>query len=331
VSGANGEPSSTDAETDYRASPIGRRRSWYGLKKHAKRVLSWRIPNALMQLVLRVRPDLRRTGRLPAPAHVKEVEGSVLDARFVMLRPDRCVVAKELYWGHGRRPRPEDDFALRLFATIAKRSDVMIDVGAYTGIFTLVGAAVNPRLEAHAFEIVPEVFRALFDNCVRNGVLHRVTLHHVGVGEDGATMTLPVEASDSALPDFFSSRLHFENGVQVRIVSLDSVARLIPSGARVAMKVDVEGTENEVFANGQSFLASFRPDILCEVLHGVADAPALEALLAPHGYHRYLIREADLLPSRDIEPNVRFRDWLFTTRAPQDLAELGIAVATTDG
>jgi FkbM family methyltransferase len=323
----NREPSPNEAETDYRASRVGRRRSWYGLKKHAKRVLSWRIPNALMQLALRFRPGLRRSGRLPAPAHVKEVEGRILNARFVMLRPDRCVVAKELYWGQGRRPKPEDDFALRLFASVVRDADIMLDVGAYTGIFTLAGLAVNPNVQAHAFEIVPEVYRALFDNCVRNQILHRVTLHHVGVGEDGDTLTLPIEASDSALPDFFSSRLHFGNGVQVRIVSLDSFAGSLPSGARVAMKVDVEGTENEIFAHGQAFIGSFRPDILCEVLHGVADAQALEALLAPHGYRWYLVREADLLPAHHIKPNVRFRDWFFTTRAPEDLAALGIAVA----
>jgi FkbM family methyltransferase len=255
------------------------------------------------------------------------VEGRIDGARFVMLRPDRCVVAKELYWGNGRRPRSEDDFALRLFASSAQDADVMLDVGAYTGIFTLAGLAVNPNLEAHAFEIVPEVYRALFDNCVRNGILPRVTLHHVGVGEDGATLTLPIEASDSALPDFFSSRLHFDDGVQVRMVSLDSFAGSLPSGTRVAMKVDVEGTENEIFAHGQGFLGSFRPDILCEVLHGVADAHALEALLTPHGYRWYLVREVDLLPSQHIEPNVRYRDWFFTTRASDDLAALGIAIA----
>ena len=323
----NGETPPGDAEVDYRTSAVGRRRSWYGLKKHAKRVLSWRVPNAAMRAGLRLRPDLRGTGRLPAPANVKEVAGVVDGARFVMLRPDHCVVAKELYWGNGRRPRPEDDFALRAFAALARNADVMLDVGAYTGIFTLAGLAVNPRLEAHAFEIVPEVYRSLFDNCVRNAVLHRATLHHVGVGEDGTTIVLPIRASDSALPDFLSSRLHFENGVPVRIVSLDSFARSLSAHVAIVMKVDVEGTENEIFANGEQFLRLFRPDILCEVLHGIADAPALEGLLAPHGYRFYLVHEAELRPTERLEPDPRFRDWVFTTRTPEDLTALGISVA----
>ena len=247
-----------------------------------------------------------------------------------MLRPDRCVVAKELYWGNGRRPRPEDDFALELFATFGRQADVMLDVGAYTGIFTLVGTVVNPSLEAHAFEIVPEVYRALFDNCVRNGVQDRVTLHHVGLGAPGGVMTVPIHASDSALPDFFSTRLHFEEGVPVEIASLDSLAGLPPAGGRVILKIDVEGTENEIFADGQRFLETFRPDILCEVLHGVADVAALEGLLAPHGYRFFQVREADLVPAEHIEAHIRFRDWFFTTREPGELSAVGVVVAPTD-
>jgi FkbM family methyltransferase len=317
---------SSDA-IDYRASRIGRRRSWYGLKKHAKRFLSLRVPNMFLRGLLHFRPALRQTGRLPVPARMKEVEGQIQSARFVMLRPDRCVVAKELYWGKGRRPKPEDNLALELFATFARRSDVMLDIGAYTGIFTLVGTAVNPDLEAHAFEIVPEVYRALFDNCVRNGVLHRTTLHHVGVGNPDSVMKVPARTAGSALPDFYSTGLHFDTGILVRLRSLDSLADLVPTGARVVVKVDVEGTENEVFRYGQEFLASFRPAILCEVLEGVAGVAELEDLLAPHGYRFYLVRDADLVPAAHIEPDADFRDWLFTKQGPDELAAIGLALA----
>jgi FkbM family methyltransferase len=313
---------------DYRASKTGRRRSWFGLKKHLKRALSLRIPNAILRLSLRFLPRLRQTGRLPAPASVKEVEGLVQGARFVMLRPDRCIIAKELYWGRGRRPDPADHLAVELFAALARRADVMLDVGAYTGVFTLVGTAVNPNLEAHAFEIVPEVYRALFDNCVRNGVLHRVTLHHVGIGRPEDLFRVPADSAESALPSFYSSRLHFDSGVLVRFRSLDSVMPLIPTGSRVVMKVDVEGTENEIFRHGQAFLSALRPSILCELLPGVARPDELGPLLAPHGYRYYLVREADLVEAKQLEPDARFRDWLFTTEDPTELAGAGVPLAT---
>lgn len=314
-------------ERDFRTSERGRRQSWYGAKKHVKRLIGLRVPHAILRVVVRLAPALARDGRLPAPARLREVEGKIDGRRFVMLRPDRCVVAKELYWGHGRRPRPEDDLAIRVFAAAARRSDVMLDVGAYTGIFSLVGAAVNPHLRVHAFEIVPDVHRALSENCARNGIQDRVTLHLEGVGTSGAQMRVPAATIDSALPDFYSSRLHFEEGVLVPFTSLDAIASDLVPGIRVAMKVDVEGTEDEVFRDGPRFLETFRPEILCEVLNGVGDGPALEALLLPHGYRFYLVREHDLLPSEQIRPSPRFRDWFFSTTDPVALSATGVPMA----
>lgn len=308
-----------------------RRRTWYGAKRYVKRLLAMRVPHAGLRALTRLRPELRAGGRLPAPAHLREVGGEAAGVRFTMLRPDRCIVAKELYWGGGHRPRPEDHLAAEIFAAAARRADVAVDIGAYTGLFTLVAARANPGLEVHAFEIVPANYRALFDNCVRNDVLGRVTLHHAGVGEPGASLRVPAGTSGSALPDFHSSAQGFESGVAVRLVSLDSLVNLLPREARVAVKVDVEGAEVDVFAHGQRFLAEYRPLILCEVLPD-ADAVALAAQLESHGYSFHLVRERDVAPAGRIEPSERYRDWLFVGGdAERELAELRIPVASPTG
>ncbi len=248
-----------------------------------------------------------------------------------MVRPDRCEVAKELYWGEGRRPRPPDRLAIELFAGLAERSDVMLDIGAYTGIFTLVGTGVNPHLSAQAFEIVPEVFEVLRENCQRNNVLSRTTLHLAGVGAPGDTMKVPTSTSGSALPSYYSRSTHFDDGVDVTFVSLDSLLDTIPPESRVVMKIDVEGTEDTVLRYGQGFLASLKPDILCEVLEGVANAAELERLLSPQGYELYLVRDADLLPRRELRPDPRFRDWLFTTMSVDELATAGVPIGPGSG
>lgn len=313
---------------DYRRSRLGRRRSWYGLKRYVKRLLAMRLPHAALRALVRLRPRLREAGRLPAPAHLDEVEGQVRGTSFVMLRPDHCIVAKELYWGRGRRPRPEDQLAVEILASAAERCNAVVDVGAYTGLFTVVAARANPALRAHAFEIVPENFRALFDNCVRNDVLDRVTLHHVGVGAPGARIRVPARTSGSALPDYYSSDLRFDSGVVVRFVSLDSLLDRIPGGASVIVKIDVEGTEADVLRHGSRFLAELRPLILCEVLPEAAPA-ALEPLLEPHGYRFHLLRERDLLPRPRIEPDETYRDWLFVPGdSDRELAALGVEAAS---
>ena len=301
-----------------------RRQSWFGLKRHAKRFLSMPAPHAVLRILGRLVPSLR-SGRLPAPADLLEVEGRVGGASFVMLDPARCENAKQLYWGGGRRPKADDRLALDTVVALARDADVFLDVGAYTGLFTLAVSAAAPTVQAHAFEIVPAVADALEANLVRNRLEMRVALHREGIGEDG---TIRVARGDggSALPSFYSSRMRFDEGEIVTIRSLDSLSELIPEGDRVVIKIDVEGTEDDVLRSGQTFLKDFRPDILCEVLVG-ADVGALGELIAPAELRPFLVTNRRLEQRPGIVPDRRHRDWLLTAREPAQLRELGLPVA----
>lgn len=302
-----------------------RRQSWFGLKRHVKRLMSLAFPHASLRFASRFVPSLR-SGRLPAPATLREVEGRVGGATFVMLDPARCENAKELYWGRGRRPKAHDRLALDAVAVLARESDTFIDVGAYTGLFTLAVTAFAPKVDVHAFEIVPAVVRALEANVIHNGVEDRVVVHREGIGDPDATMLVPSGEGGSALPSFYSTRMRFDEGETVSFRSLDSVAALIPEAARVVMKIDVEGTEDAVFRFGQTFLRACRPHILCEVLHGVADGTALDELLAPASLHRFLVTDARLEQVDRIVPHPAFRDWLLTPATAEELRNLGLPV-----
>lgn len=317
--------------TDYRRTRRARRQSWYGLKAPVKRLLAQPAVHPALRVAARVAPGLP-VWRLPAPSTLREVTGRADGAAFVLLDPARCEVAKELYWGSGRRPRPADAFALDLVVALARRSDVLLDVGAYTGLFTVAATAANPELRAHAFEIVPAVTHTLRRNVERNGVADRVTVHAEGVGATGTTMRVPTGEGGSALPSFYSARMDFDTGVDVPFVALDSLVETVgPAGTRVVMKIDVEGAENVVLAHGQVFLDRFRPDLLCEVLEAVADGTELEELLSPHGYRYYLVRAWDLLPCEHLVPHPELRDWLLTTRSAEDLERLGVRVSEPEG
>ena len=298
------------------------RQSWFGLKRHIKSFLSLAGPNALLRVTARFVPSFR-SGRLPAPARLEEVTGRVDGASFVMLDPARCENAKELFWGEGRRMKPNDRLALDIVARLSREADEFLDLGAYTCLFTLATTAVTPRLHAHAFEIVPAVADALEANLRRNGVADRVTVHREGIGESGSTMRVPSGKGGSALPSFYSSRMHFEKGEVVTFRSIDSIGALLPAGARVVMKVDVEGTEDAVFEAGQVFIETFRPDILCEVLPEAA-GDRLDELLAPAGMRRYVVTNSRLEEAARIVPDPAFRDWLFSSRTPEELSARGL-------
>lgn len=300
------------------------RQSWFGLKRPVKRFLALRIPHAALRLAARFVPSLR-SGRLPAPASITEVEGRVGGATFVMLDPARCENAKQLYWGAGRRPAADERLALDTVVVLARDADTFLDVGAYTGLFSLAVSVAAPGTQVHAFEIVPAAAALLEANLERNRVEVRVAVHHEGIGDEGATLRVPSGEGGSAIPSFLSSRMRVDEGDLVRFRSLDSVADLLPEGDRVVMKVDVEGTEDAVFRSGKAFLAAFRPDVLCEVLPET-DGPALEEVLASADLRWFLVTNSRLEPRDAIVPDERHRDWLLTGRGPDELRDLGLPV-----
>jgi FkbM family methyltransferase len=308
---------------DFRRSGRARRQSWFGLKRLVKEFASYSVPHAALRLASRHVPKLR-SGRLPAPKRLKEVVGRVDGASFVMVRPDRCENAKELYWGNGSRSRPEDVRALDAVVRLARDADVLIDIGAYTGLFTLATTVANRRLKAHAFEIVPRVADLLEANIRRNAVDDRVTVHREGIGIPDTILVVPSGEGGSALPSFYSAKMHFEDGVEIPFRSLDSVEELIDDASRLVMKVDVEGTETEVFKNGMALVERHLPDVLCEVLHG-SDPQMLNELLIPLGYSFYLVTRNATVQHGQILPNRQFRDWLFTVRP--NVAAIGLGPA----
>lgn len=315
----------TSEHSDFRKSARGRKQSWLGYKKHVKHFLSLRLPHAVMRTALRLRPALAN-GRLPAPARLAEVIGKVDGATFRMVAPDRCVVAKELYWGKGHRPRSNDAFALLVFVRLARSSDVIFDIGAYTGIFTLSACAAKPSIRAFAFEIVPEVHEVLEENLRNNGFADRVDAELLGVGAPDTVIRVPLQFSGSALPDFLSSEMAFTDGIEVRFRTLDSFAQSLGDAKTVCIKIDVEGTEVEIFRHGAEFLRQFRPDILCELLPGAKDADEVQSLLASLDYHFYRVEDHSLNRLERVQGHSIYRDWLFTTRSPSDLAAFGIEV-----
>src|SRR6185369_13756519 len=118
---------------DERARRYQRAR-WFGAKKYAKALLGLRPLNALGRAALRALALGQRCSGFPV--NLPEVEGLAGDSRFALLRPMRCSIARELYWGGGRRLRREERFALELFCGLARESAVVLDIGAHTGLFS---------------------------------------------------------------------------------------------------------------------------------------------------------------------------------------------------
>jgi FkbM family methyltransferase len=175
------------------------------------------------------------------------------------------------------------------------------DVGAHTGVFSLIVAAVNPSARIRAFEPNPAVVPLLLGNLAANGLPSGIL---VPVALSDVTGVAHLE-----VPGDVTAAHVATEGVEIRTMRGDDV----DDGSAVGLvKIDVEGHELEVLRGMERVLRRCRPALVIEVgddehLAGV------RALLAPLGYPScsYFTRcglvTVDTVPEREGgQPNFLF-------------------------
>jgi FkbM family methyltransferase len=158
---------------------------------------------------------------------------------------------------------------LKFVQKFLRPGDVVLDVGAHVGIFSLVSASVvGKRGEVHAFEPVPANVAALERNVRLNG-FDNVVANRTAVGADEGEVVLGLP--DVAPDRGESSGMYTVAGrgrpVTAQVVTLDSyVDGSVGDRPIRLLKIDAEGSEPAVLAGLARRLASAPPSaILFEV------------------------------------------------------------------
>jgi FkbM family methyltransferase len=304
--------------TDYQA--LARRAR---LKLVVLYLLSLGPINLLVVAILKRFPNAEFRSRIPVKGGVGRLStGSSGD--IVMANADRCELAKELYWGAGELHSRADRLSLELAMSLSMDAEVFLDIGAYTGLFALAVARRNPRVVAHAYEIVPENFQYLWENVIRNNLVERVVPHLCGIGASAGAICAPANLGPGVLASSVALDSMVEDGVTIPVSSLDYL--FAGCTGRMVWKIDVEGFEWAVFEGGRNLISRIKPDIICEVLRSAPDIPKLLAFLRAEGYNLFRISEGVLRQQVEIVPVKHERDWLFTTRSADDLHAMGWSV-----
>jgi FkbM family methyltransferase len=155
----------------------------------------------------------------------------------------------------------------------------VLDVGANTGLFTLLAAAAAPPgAEVHAFEPLAHIREALIANIAENpGLAPRIRVHGAALSSSAGTATFYETVNDQGLlttsSSLEASHARMIGGKclrrEVSTVRLDDWAEGNLGTPRIKlMKVDVESHEPAVLAGGVRTIAAHRPMIVLEVLSG---------------------------------------------------------------
>ncbi|WP_416839058.1 FkbM family methyltransferase [Haloferax sp. DFSO52] len=190
----------------------------------------------------------------------------------------------ELYNRHGR------DVLLEAMLLYLRDGDVVVDVGANTGTYTLAAAAKSPTVDVVAVEPNPDVASQLQANVEVNGFESRVTVLDYGLGDRDETCSFHLSSYDE-LGSF--SEAH-ASAWTARVVDTEEVPMrrldtLVEDGEIPPpdhLKIDVEGYGLNVLRGAAWVLEEHRPRIYFErhESRGGHDESAATDLLRQHNY-----------------------------------------------
>ncbi len=138
----------------------------------------------------------------------------------------------------------------RKMMSLVKPDSVVVDVGAYIGLYTIaVARRMGPSGKVIAFEPDADSFAALKAHVQLNRISGQVELIQAAAGAENGTA--PFEAGKHSMSRITGKQAHDVR--MVRAVRLDSVL----AGKRVdILKIDVEGFEEQVLRGASGILES---------------------------------------------------------------------------
>ncbi len=210
---------------------------------------------------------------------------------------------------YDRKYQEEND--LHLFLTLCKQSKTIVDIGANTGLFSILAAKANPF--SQIFSIEPYAINAnrLLMNLQLNNITN-VTVITEALGSNTGKIEFNVPA-DGRITDVSSTNKKFSESYYpeikwqsqvVKINTLDGFRQQIKTPIEL-IKCDVEGHEMEVFKGAEKTLREDRPTIIFESFYNGERAHFFNRILREQGYYLYLILEQGVVYCKEgfIETN----------------------------
>jgi FkbM family methyltransferase len=146
------------------------------------------------------------------------------------------------------------------FVSIASDCEFVLDIGAYTGVYSLETAIQNPHCVINSFEPNPEIFQNLQKNIEKNRLESRVKISQMALGRENGVSNLYIPDGQ---PWSSVATLNTKAAKYYKI-NMSTLDEIFLSNCIDLIKIDVEGYESEVFLGGQNVLSRFKPIILAE-------------------------------------------------------------------
>lgn len=231
-------------------------------------------------------------------------------------------IENEIFWDGLAEGWEKESF--KLWIKLSRTSEVIFDIGANTGVYSLISKSLNPQAKVYAFEPVKRVYQKL----VANAELNNYDI----VSIDKAVSSYDGEATffDSKEEHIYSVTINLEQRendlrtelTKTEVIKLDTFIEQEKLTKVDLVKMDVETHEPEALEGFQFYLNKFRPTILIEILTTDV-AERVSNLVKDLDYIYFNIDEAKGI--RRVEQISQSDDFNFLLCSKEKAVELGLA------
>jgi FkbM family methyltransferase len=224
-----------------------------GLKRPPLEVL---VSEAYRRLPRRARPYVRKLAPQPYSYAANELRCTSRGGLKWELYP-RAHFQWLQYFGF-------EDPVLDVLVAIARRSSMIVDVGANVGFYSLsMAKAAGPKAMVHAFEPNPDTFALLSRHREINSA-HNVELHGLALGARSEDRVL-YAGRDSGKFSLEPEGRSLEGAKDVKVTTMDGLWRERQLPKVDLLKIDVEGHEPAVLMGGRHTIERDAPFICFEL------------------------------------------------------------------
>ena len=218
---------------------------------------------------------------------------------FMFLNGKDDGVALKILWNKSYEPA-----SLTLWKILSKDMDLVIDIGAHTGIYSIVAAKDSEckviSLEPMALNIARLVVNKIYNNLENISPMAAACSHSSGQILFNPFKNMEYLTSGNSLESIASENIH-----AIETITIDNLSKHLDKNTNLLIKVDVEGHEHHVLRGALETVTSLRPIFLLECIDKDAGNECTK-ILNKYEYQYFNINEENysLTSSKHIYPEL---------------------------
>lgn len=185
-----------------------------------------------------------------------------------------------------------EKYSLKIWAGLSEDANVIFDIGANTGVYSLIAQTKNKKASVHAFEPFPAIYKKLEHNIKIND--YNIHCNCTAISNYTGDAVIYTADENFAYSVTVNQNLWVKDSkpikLDIKTTTLKDYIEKHNISSIDLMKIDVETHEPEVMEGFVDYFFQFKPIILIEILNDEV-AEKLNKYFVPHNFDFYNIDE----------------------------------------